>query len=168
MLENQAKKGDMRLAFDDRMLVVSHRADPELAEMADRHYSRRTIGAVCFTGPGRDLTLRNHEGTIVFVWMWHNNNGEQLQRWDKQTGYCCSIFRNESGLKASEIILEAERIVLEEWGRDRVYTYVDPAKIRKSRTPGRCFLKAGWKTSKTTSSGLLLLDKAAEYLGAKA
>ena len=128
----------MLLPFGDH-LFVSHRADPECAMLADRHYSRRTIGAAQFTGPGTDLVLRNTTGTCLFVWIWHNAGGEQLERWDRQVGYCCSLFRNESDRRASDIILEAERHALDAWGRNRAYTYVDPDKVRKTRQPGRCF-----------------------------
>jgi len=148
----------LRLNFDDR-LIISNRADVEMSLMADRHYSRRTIGSAQFTGPGTDLVLRNAEATVLFVWVWHNKAGEQLQRWDKQTGYCCSLFRNESPRLASDIILEAESIAIEEWGPNRAYTYIDPAKIQRSRTPGRCFLKAGWKRIGESKGGLILLEK---------
>lgn len=146
-------------------LIISNRGDYEAARMADRHYSRRTVGSPQFTGPGTDLVLRNTEGTILFVWIYHNAAGEHLQRWDKQIGYCCSLFRNESSRIASEIILEAERIVRDTWGPNRVYTYVNPRKIKRTRSPGRCFLKAGWSRASVTKYGLILLEKAADRLG---
>src|SRR5678809_1307928 len=112
----------MRLNFDDR-LIVSKDGDCEMALMADRHYSRRTVGSRMFAGPGTKLVLQNAEATVLFVWVWHNHAGEQLERWDKQTGYCCSLFRNESERLASDIVIEAEQIALEQWGRNRAYTY---------------------------------------------
>ena len=93
----------MLLAFDTRLIRTNH-FDPEMAMLADRHYSRRTPGARQFCYSGRKLVLRNAEGTVLFVWMFPD---AQL-RMDKQTGYNCAIFRNESSRLSSEIILEAE------------------------------------------------------------
>ncbi len=140
-------------------LLISNRADYECARMADRHYSRRSIGSDQFTGPGTDLVLRSSTGDVLFVWIWHNANGVQLDRWDKQVGYCCSLFRNESGRLASDIILEAEQIAVTQWGPNRAYTYVDASKVRRTRTPGRCFLKAGWQSIGQSKNGLHLLEK---------
>src|SRR5437879_13612636 len=112
--------------------------DPEMSALADRHYSRRTIGARQFCYAGRKLVLRNAEGTLLFVWMWPYDE----MRMDGQTGYNCAIFRNESGRLSSEIILEAERLAVEKWGPNRFHTYVDGRKIRRTN-PGYCFLKAG-------------------------
>jgi hypothetical protein len=81
-------------------------------------------------------------------------------RMDGQTGYNCSIFRNESTRLSSEIILEAESLAERKWGSNRFYTYVDGRKI-KSRNPGFCFLKAGWRRIGYSKSGLLLLAKPA-------
>jgi len=64
---------------------------------------------------------------------------------DGQTGYNCAIFRNESSRRSSDIILECEEIAFERWGPNRLYTYVDPAKI-KSVNPGYCFKQAGLHT----------------------
>jgi len=145
-------------------LMPSNRGDAELAMLADRHYSRRTIGSKQFTGPGSDLVLRNAAGSVVFVWMYHNRSGEQLERWDSQTGYCCSMFRNESTRIASDIIREAESIVTATWGVNRFYTYVDPKKVdptmfRGFPVWGWCFYKAGWSFVKTTKDGKHLLEK---------
>jgi hypothetical protein len=148
----------MLLPFTDG-LMVSNRADHECALMADKHYSRRTIGSAQFTGPGSDLVLRDAVGSILFVWVWHNRDGVQLDRWDHETGYCCSLFRNESPRLASEIVREAEGHAVEKWGPNRAYTYVDPSKVRPSRQPGRCFIKAGWRRTRTTSAGLIMLSK---------
>jgi len=139
-------------------LMVSNQSDPELAELADRHYSRRTVGSRQFVGPGAKLVLRDAPGDVLFVWVWHNSKGKQLDRWDKQLGICCSLFRNESSRRSSEIILEAEAFAIEKWGHSRAYTYVDASKI-SSRNPGYCFKSAGWKFVKRTPKKLHLLEK---------
>jgi len=117
-----------------------------MSMLADRHYSRRTVGARQFLYSGRKLVLRNAEGTVLFGWVYP----DPTMRMDGQKGYNCAIFRNESGRKASEIILEAERLAFEKWGPNRLYTYIDPTKtktimFRGQRIVGFCYRKAGWK-----------------------
>lgn len=153
----------MILPFHDGLFRAT-RADVESALLADRHYSRRTKGSAQFTGPGSDIVLRNADASVLFVWVWHNRDGVQLERWDKQEGYCCSLFRNESPRRSSEIIREAEVAALEEWGPNRAYTYVDPLKVtptmmRGRPTWGHCFYQAGWSFVSVSSGGLHLLEK---------
>src|SRR5438477_12957356 len=101
----------MLFAFDTRLIRTNH-FDPEMADMADRHYSRRTPGARQFCYSGRKLVLRNTEGTVLWVWMFP----DPALRMDSQTGYNCALFRNESDRKSSDIIIEAERFAVEKWG----------------------------------------------------
>lgn len=51
-------------------LYPTSRADPVCARLADRHYSRRTVGAAQFIYAGRALVLRDAPGSIVFAWLW--------------------------------------------------------------------------------------------------
>lgn len=121
-------------------LVVTHQYDAECAQLADRHYSRKTVGSRLFMPSGRKLIIRDCAGLVVFGWLWC----EDGYRLDEQTGYNCTIFRNESARLSSEVILECEEMAFSHWGRARVYTYVNPSKVR-SPNPGYCFKKAGWK-----------------------
>lgn len=41
--------------------------DIEMAWLADRHYSRRTVGSRQFLNNGRKLVLRDAAGTILFA-----------------------------------------------------------------------------------------------------
>ena len=143
----------MRFAFDDHLIRTNH-FDGEMSMLADRHYSRRTPGARQFCYSGRKLVLRNAEGTILFVWMF----GDPKLRMDGQVGYNCSIFRNESSRLSSEIIIEAEKLAVEKWGSGRAFTFVDGRKIR-SKNPGCCFRKAGWKRCGFTKGGKVILEK---------
>jgi len=127
--------------------------DDEMRQLADRHYSRRTVGAAQFCGNGPKIVLRDAGGLVLWVWM---NFG--LDRWDGQTGYYNQWFRNESDRLASDIILEAETHAETRWGPGRMYTYVDPAKVRSSN-PGYCYLKAGWHRHGWSKGGKLLLVK---------
>ena len=135
-------------------LVRTTPFDQECRVLADRHYSRRTPGARQFCYSGRKLVLRNTEGSVLFVWMYP----DPTMRMDGQTGYNCAIFRNESDRRSSDIILEAERLAFEKWGPARMYTYVDPRKVR-SKNPGYCFKRAGWHFVKQTKAGKHLLVK---------
>lgn len=128
--------------------------DPECAALADRHYSRRTVGARQFCYSGKKLVLRDSRGDVLFVWMWPRDD----MRMDGQTGYNCAIFRNESQRRSSEIILEAEEMAFDKWGPNRLYTYVDQSKI-KSANPGYCFKCAGWRYERLSKGGKLLLVK---------
>jgi hypothetical protein len=143
----------MLLPFHEGLYVTTH-FDDECRQLADRHYSRRTIGTRQFLYAGRKLVLRDWAGTILFGWMWPFDH----LRMDDQTGYNCAIFRNESSRLASEIILEAERMAFLKWGPNRVYTYVDPRKV-KSSNPGYCFIKAGWQKIGLSARGLVLFGK---------
>jgi hypothetical protein len=146
---------EVRLAFSDALIVTNH-FDPEMAMLADRHYSRRTIGARQFLYSGRKLVIRDALGDVLFGWLYPDED----KRMDGQKGYNCAIFRNESPRQASDIILECERLAFEKWGPNRLYTYIDPAKtkviissfdrplwgIRKGeRIVGYCYRRAGWK-----------------------
>jgi hypothetical protein len=135
-------------------LQVTDKYDAECAALADRHYSRQTVGDRQFMPPGRTIVIRNQTGTILFGWNWQYAH----KRRDRQDGYCCNIFRNESTTRSSEIIRECVAIAFDRWGPDRVFTYVDPTKIR-SANPGYCFKQAGWTFLRRTHSGLHLLAK---------
>ncbi len=141
------------LAFTDGLMITNH-FDQECRVLADRHYSRRTPGAKQFCYSGRKLVLRDAAATVLFVWMFP----DPKYRMDDQTGYNCAIFRNESPRRSSAIILEAEGMAVEKWGPARMYTYIDPAKI-KSSNPGYCFKMAGWRFVRITQSGKHLLVK---------
>src|SRR6185503_18190417 len=83
--------GGMRLAFTDELIVTNH-FDPEMAMLADRHYSRRTVGARQFLYSGRKLVIRDAAGDVLFGWLYP----DESMRMDGQRGYNCAIFRNES------------------------------------------------------------------------
>jgi hypothetical protein len=156
----------MRLPFTDGLIRTTH-FDDEMRQLADRHYSRRTVGARQFLYNGRKLVLRNTEGTVLFGWMYPQ---EEL-RMDGMRGYNCAIFRNESKRPASEIILEAEKAAFDKWGPNRLYTYIDPSKTKTIKKHGKrivgfSFIKAGWKplvtldgTPRTSVDGKHILVK---------
>jgi hypothetical protein len=129
--------------------------DDECRQLADRHYSRRTVGARQFLYSGRKLVLRDADGLVLFAWMYP----DPAMRMDGQVGYNNALFRNESTRRSSDIILEAERLAVEKWGPNRAYTYIDPGKIA-SVNPGYCFKCAGWTFVRRSAEGKHLLEKA--------
>lgn len=144
----------MRLDLYPGTLTPTSHYDDECRQIADRHYSRRTVGARQFAYSGRKLVLRDAAGLILYVWM----NPDPTFRMDGQTGYNCALFRNESDRRSSDIIVEAVDHACAKWGPDRCYTYVDPTQVR-STNPGYCYLMAGWRHVHWTKTGKRLLAK---------
>lgn len=120
-----------------------------------RHYSCRTWRtrqANRFVGPGESLVLLTYHADALFVWR------HERYRRDAQHGICCSVFRNESPLLSSLLIAEAMAIAWERWGAQRLFTFVDPRRVR-SVNPGCCFKCAGWSCCGTTARhGLIILE----------
>jgi hypothetical protein len=119
--------------------------------LADRHYSRQTVGANLFVGPGRKVVLMTEDGKALFAWR------KSKYRLDGQKGVECTIFRNEGPQLSSELIKEACLWAWYYWPRERLFTYVNAKKI-KSNNPGCCFIKAGWRKCGTSKAGLILLE----------
>jgi hypothetical protein len=125
-------------------------------KLADRHYSRKTPGSRSgFVGPGEKLVLLAADGRALFVWL----HSDPRLRGDKINGINCTIFRNEGPYLSSELILEAERHAREKWPSLKLFTYVNPKKIKNKGKPGYCFIKAGWNQAGISKGGLLLFVK---------
>lgn len=106
-----------------------------------------------FVGPGERIILLSKEGNALFVWR------KERYRRDNQIGANCAIFRNESKLLSSELIKEADEIAWNRWPGIRLYTFVNPVKI-KSSNPGYCFKMAGYKECGITKvNKLIILEK---------
>jgi hypothetical protein len=129
---------------------VSDKFDPSGAQLADRHYSRRTVGSPQFMPPGETLVLVTRNGSAVFGW-WRPHPDAGIEPMNGLDGWTCTIFRNESDLLSSDLILDAERALVAEassCGPDGMLTYVWDRKVR-SANPGYCFKRAGWRTHPT-------------------
>jgi hypothetical protein len=122
----------------------------------DNHYSRRRYAdgrnPLLFIGPGEKLVLITPDALAVFVW-------RKFISGDDQVGVNCSVFRNEGPQLSSDLIRAAVAIARERWPVDRLYTYVNPRKVRHKRDPGRCFLRAGWRPCGWSKGGLRILEK---------
>lgn len=125
-------------------------------EMFQRHYSYRPYvdgrKPKLFCGPGEKMVLMTVNGRALLVW-------RKFISGDGQQGVNCAVFRNESDILSSQLILEAEKRAWERWPEERLYTYVNPRKI-KSTNPGYCFQMAEWrKCGITKHNRLIILEK---------
>ena len=129
--------------------------DPRALALYQRHYSCKNQAPKNrqFMPPGQKKVLITLNCDAVFGWLKNT-----VERYDKQEGVCCTLFRNEGRIRSSDLILEAELIAWVKWPGERFFTYVDPGKIA-SRNPGYCFLKAGWRKCGTSKKGLILMEK---------
>lgn len=135
------------------MWQVVTKFDPRSAALADRHYSRRKIGAPQFMPPGQTLILLSTDERAVFGW-WRPHPGSGLRALNNLDGWTCTIFRNESTTQSSLLILAAEVELLARYdvGPDGLLTYVWDKKIR-SVNPGYCFKVAGYKAIGRSADG---------------
>jgi hypothetical protein len=121
-----------------------------------RHYSHRSFldgrQPKLFVGPGTKVVLVTQHADALFVWRrFKDNSGQE--------GVNCAVFRNESDTRSSDLILDAEEIAWRKWPGERLYTYVNPKRIR-SRNPGACFKAACWRVCGVTKwQRLLVLEK---------
>lgn len=135
--------------------------DPVGARLADRHYSRRTVGSNQFMPPGETIVLLYKDKAVFGWWRPHPDSG--IVAMNGLDGWTCSIFRNESMALSSELILDAEVALRKESGScgpDGMLTYVWGNRVRSSN-PGYCFKMAGWEKRGMSADGKkTLLGKA--------
>jgi hypothetical protein len=135
--------------------------------MYGRHYSKHHYRdgrkPALFVGPGFKIVLLTYDARALFVW-------RKFKDASLQVGINCSVFRNEGAGRASDLITAADAIAFARWPEERHYTYVNRKKIRPTRQPGRCFLKAGWKYCRDeiggrlkTKGGLFILELRPEW-----
>lgn len=122
-----------------------------------RHYSaeknaKQRTDSPLFVAAGQKFVLLNTEGTATFVWLKNT-----IERYDKQVGVCCTLFRNESRVLSSDLIREADELAWARWPGERHFTYVSPSKVR-STNPGACFKMAGWRRCGESKGGLVILE----------
>jgi hypothetical protein len=136
----------------------THKGDARCRELADRHYTRQHVGHPMWTRPGYNQVLftEDEQGSAVFVW-WRPKWEAGLPGTARKDGLrCieCTIFRNETKMLSSGLIVEAMQALLT-WPRatdvewpDGIITAVSserPAHRRSSGSlPGHCFRQAGF------------------------
>lgn len=144
--------------------------DPRaLAMYLDHYSSAKSRGGVPdrsargnsarFVGPGEHMVLLTVTVDALFVWR------NQLLRDDGETGVECCVFRNaarRARVLSSLLIREACALAWVRWIGHRLFTFIDPGRIRSrltGRPPGYCFLVAGWRdTGRVTPRGLRVLE----------
>ena len=149
---------------------VSHRADPEVVPIADRHYNRQKIGSPQFVPPGRCLVLKIGTRQQLFnrwtggaFWITSWPFAEYVKhQW--AGAWVCSAFRNERAGLSSELIREAIAITRGIWEVPPLgmITFVDEGKTRRGRgknsEPGKCYIEAGFTRVGDTKGGLPALQ----------
>jgi len=137
--------------------IIAQDGEPELKALYDRHYSARHYkdGRRCtrFAGPGETIVLTTPRRDALWVWRRFRDASGQI-------GINCSVFRNESGIRSSDLIREADAVADFCWPGERHYTYVSPSAVR-SKNPGYCYLCAGWVRCGYTKAGLHILERVA-------
>jgi hypothetical protein len=146
------------------------RTDVRARLLADRHYSRKNPGHPEFCPPGHNIVLivpRN--GGAAALWVSHRPSpaaGLAKPRMDGFDYWDNPFFRNESGIKSSELIIEALAVTRHIW-RDHLpvdgfHSFVDATKVKGVKVRGNLvhgyvFMKAGFELSpeRTVSRGLL-------------
>ena len=135
---------------------LSHHRDPASALIADRHYSRQTPGSDQFMPPGRKLVLSRADAVWGTSWPF-----AQYVRHQWAGAMLCCLFRNEGECLSSSLIrdaLAATRWRYPELPALGMVTFINAAKVRHKRDPGRCFLRAGFIRCGETKGGLIALQ----------
>ena len=148
--------------------ALSNRADPRALPLADRHYNRQKPGSRQFVPPGRCLVLLTQAADALWVSGWPL---AEYVRHAWAGAWICTCFRNESAVLSSELIREGVAATLWAWGAPPPHgmvTFVDAAKVRRKRDPGRCFRRAGFEPCGLTKGGLVALRLTPERMPAPA
>ena len=122
----------MKFDFGQTWIPCSD-ADPEARALFDRHYSRYIYAdgrrPKKFIGPGEYLALMTPAADALCVW-------RKFIPMDDQTGVNCAIYRTENPEhRCSDLLREAEDLAWQRWPGERLYTYINPRKVR-SPNPG--------------------------------
>lgn len=133
--------------------IEARDGDDSVRAIFDRHYSRYRYAdgrrPKLFVGPGEKMVLITACARAIFVW-------RRFKSAAGQHGINCAVFRNEGAGLASALIAAAEKRAWTRWPGERLYTYVDPRRVR-SPNPGFCFIAAGWRRCGVTKIRRLLI-----------
>lgn len=137
---------------------LSNRADKRALPIADRHYNRQKIGSPQFVPPGRCLVLLTPKADALWVTSWPF---AEYVRHTWKGAWICSCFRNESEFLASELIVQAVAATRWRFGEPPelgMVTFINRAKVKKTRKFGYTFRRAGFEVCGETEGGLLALQ----------
>lgn len=138
---------------------LAWRASPAGQALADRHYNRQRPGHPNFVPPGRCLVLVTTDATAVWATSWPY---AQFARHQWAGAWVNSLFRNEGPCLSSDLIRWAVAHTCARWPDVPdlgMVTFVDAAKVRHKRDPGRCYRKAGFEHVGFTQSGLFAFQQ---------
>lgn len=142
---------------------LSSRQDAAALPLADRHYNRQKPGTDRFGPPGRSLALITPCRRALWLTTWQQH---VQHAWPG--AWVCSLFRNEGAALSSVLIREAVAVTRWHFGappQHGMITFVDTAKVRRKRDPGRCYLRAGFvRVGWTSERGFLVLQLQAEAM----
>lgn len=150
----------------------SHRADPEAAPIADRHYNRQKVGSPHFVPPGRCVVLKAPAAVWVTSWPFAEY---VMHQW--AGAWVNSLFRREGGAGlASEYIRDAVAATRSVWPEVPalgIVTFIDPLhvkarKVRGRQAIGESYFAAGWKHVGYTKAGLWAMQQLPEDMPAAA
>jgi hypothetical protein len=137
---------------------LSDRANPRVRLLADRHYSRQSIGHPLFTPPGKCIVLATDAYNAY--WITYIPYAQYaLTHWTAGA-WTCSAFRNEGSILSSTLIEQAVAVtlfILKTPPDLGFITFVNAYKI-KSPNPGYCFKQADWNHVGFTKKGLHALQ----------
>src|SRR6266508_473744 len=138
----------------------SYRADARALPLADRHYTRQKPGSAQFVPPGRCVVLLTDDADALWVTSWPL---PEFVRHAWAGSMLCTLFRREPGCphRASDLIVAAVAATRARWPHippQGMVTFIDPAKVRRKRDPGRCFRRVGFTPVGHTASGLVALQ----------
>lgn len=136
--------------------TLSYRADADCLPLADRHYSRKKIGARQFVPPGRSVVLKQPGALWVTSWP---SDEYVLHAW--RGAWLNSLFRKEGEGIASEMIREAVAATRAEWPDIPalgLITFIDPSRVLPRKIHGRSswghsYFEAGFVHVGYTKSG---------------
>lgn len=148
--------------------VETDKGDPRCRQLADRHYTRQTVGHPMWTRPGWNMVLYTEQQngrSALFCWFrpkWESGI-IGTSRKDGLLAIECSMFRNETRFRSSILITQAIAALLTwehakdvEWP-DGIITGVNSALTSQGRNPlsppGECFIRAGFEPFKHPGKG---------------
>jgi hypothetical protein len=138
---------------------VSWRTDPVVRQLADRHYSRQTIGATGFVPPGRCLVLKTADHTAA--WIVSYPFAEYVKHaWAGAWVNC--LFRNEGTARSSDLIRWAVAHTRYKWPdvpARGIVSFIDTEQTKPKDVPGWCYHRAGWAHVGYTKAGLYAMQQ---------
>lgn len=140
-----APQGYQEIGLTHWLLAESGAFDRVGCALADKHYSRRKVGAPQFMPPGQRFALITRDMGAVWGW-WRPHPSSGIRAMNGLDGWTCAIFRRAYGPRASELVIDAERALVAQGhtcGPSGMLTYVWDAKV-ESVNPGYSYKQAGW------------------------